>query len=143
MRDLPAQHLLGPGEDVLAGQCGLALPPPLELALRNAARHTGTAVVLVNPAYTSQTCNRCKHVDPKSRKSQADFRCTACGHRAHADVNAAKNILDKHHNAAGHAVSRRGDLGTSRSVKRQPRRRAHARPKSPCLGAERKSKRTL
>ena len=87
----------------------------LELALRNAARTTGTTVVLVNPAYTSQTCNECKHVDPKSRESQADFRCTACGHTAHADVNAAKNIK-----AAGQAVSGRGDLGTGRSVKRQP-----------------------
>ncbi|MFD8082774.1 RNA-guided endonuclease InsQ/TnpB family protein [Kitasatospora sp. NPDC059722] len=99
----------------------------LELALRNAARTTGTAVVLVNPAYTSQTCHACKHVDPKNRESQAAFECTACGHRDHADVNAAKNIL----NAAGHAVSGRGDLGTSRSVKRQPpaaRTRAEAKP---------------
>lgn len=92
----------------------------LELALRNAARYTGTAVVLVPAAYTSQTCNLCGHVDPKNRESQTVFECTACGHRAHADVNAAKNILDKHHNAAGHAVSGRGDLGVSRSVKRQP-----------------------
>ncbi|MFJ8477383.1 RNA-guided endonuclease InsQ/TnpB family protein [Kitasatospora sp. NPDC094011] len=88
----------------------------LELALRSAARRTGAAVVLVNPAYTSQTCNACEHVDPKSRESQADFRCTACGHQDNADVNAAKNIL----NAAGHAVSGRGDLGTGRSAKRQP-----------------------
>ncbi|MER7849795.1 transposase [Kitasatospora sp. NPDC096077] len=87
----------------------------LELALRNAARTTGTRVVLVNPAYTSQTCHACKHVDPKNRKSQAAFECTACGHRDHADVNAAKNIK-----AAGQAVSGRGDLGATRSVKRQP-----------------------
>jgi hypothetical protein len=26
-------------------------------------------------------------VDPKSRKSQADFQCTACGYACHADVN--------------------------------------------------------
>ncbi|WP_354645381.1 RNA-guided endonuclease InsQ/TnpB family protein [Kitasatospora camelliae] len=83
----------------------------LELALRNAARTTGTAIVLVNPAYTSQTCRACGHVDPKNRESQAAFECTACGHQDHADVNAAKNIL----NAAGHAVSGRGDLGTGRS----------------------------
>ncbi|KQV14314.1 MULTISPECIES: RNA-guided endonuclease TnpB family protein [unclassified Kitasatospora] len=88
----------------------------LELALRNAARTTGTAVVLVPAAYTSQTCNPCGHVDPKNRESQAAFECTSCGHRAHADVNAARNIL----NAAGHAVSGRGDLGANRSVKRQP-----------------------
>jgi putative transposase len=88
----------------------------LELALRNAARTTGTRLVLVNPAYTSQTCHACKHVDPKSRERQAVFRCTACGYQDHADVNAAKNILS----AAGHAVPGRGDLAVGRSVKRQP-----------------------
>jgi putative transposase len=88
----------------------------MELAIRNAARSTGTEVVLVNPAYTSQTCNRCKHVDAKNRKSQAVFVCTACGHRDHADVNAAKNVL----NAAGHAVSACGDLGVARSMKQEP-----------------------
>ncbi|MFJ6382207.1 RNA-guided endonuclease InsQ/TnpB family protein, partial [Kitasatospora sp. NPDC092039] len=87
-----------------------------ELALRNKGRTTGTLVVLVNPAYTSQQCNVCGHLDRKSRKSQADFRCAACGHAEHADVNAAKNILS----AAGHAVPGRGDLGVARSVKRQP-----------------------
>jgi putative transposase len=87
----------------------------LELAIRNAARSTGTEVVLVNPAYTSQTCNRCKRVDAKSRKSQAVFVCTACGHRDHADVNAAKNILS----AAGHAVPACGDLAVGRSAKQE------------------------
>jgi len=88
----------------------------LELATRNAARSTGTEVVLVNPAYTSQTCNRCRHVDAKSRKSQAVFVCTACGHRDHADLNAAKNILS----AAGHVVQACGDLAIGRSVKQEP-----------------------
>ncbi|MFH8386337.1 RNA-guided endonuclease InsQ/TnpB family protein [Kitasatospora sp. NPDC018058] len=102
----------------------------LELALRNAARVTGTRVVLVNPAYTSQTCHACGHVDPKNRESQAAFECTACGHRDHADVNAAKNIL----NAAGHAVSGRGDLGIARSMKRQPTAtRAGRSPHAVCV----------
>jgi transposase len=68
----------------------------------------------VNPAYTSQTCNRCRHVDPKSRKSQPDFECTACGHREHADVNAARNI------AAGHAVTARGGPGLPGPANREP-----------------------
>ncbi|GAA1794211.1 transposase [Actinomadura chokoriensis] len=88
----------------------------LELAIRNAARSTGTRVVLVNPAYTSQTCNRCGHVDAKNRESQTVFVCTACGHRDHADVNAAKNILS----AAGHAAPACGDLAAGRSVKQEP-----------------------
>ncbi|MFG1879672.1 zinc ribbon domain-containing protein, partial [Sphaerisporangium sp. NPDC049003] len=28
-----------------------------------------------------------------NRLTQAEFACTACGHTAHADVNAAVNIL--------------------------------------------------
>jgi putative transposase len=74
----------------------------------------------VRAAYTSQTCNACKHIAAESRKSQAIFVCVACGHRANADVNAARNI------AAGHAVTARGDLRVlARSVKREPQ---HARP---------------
>jgi transposase len=74
----------------------------------------------VKAAYTSQTCNACKHIAAESRKSQATFVCVACGHRANADVNAARNI------AAGHAVPARGDVRVlARSVKREPQ---HARP---------------
>lgn len=104
----------------------------LELALRNAARKTGTRIVLVDPAYTSQTCHRCKVVDAHSRKSQAEFACTACDHTDHADVNAAKNIL----HAAGHAVSACQDLGVTRSVKQEPappRGQAH-QPALPLVG---------
>ena len=53
----------------------------------------GGQVHYVNPAYTSQTCSSCGSVDARSRKSQAVFECVDCGHRAHADVNAAINIL--------------------------------------------------
>ena len=58
----------------------------------------------IDPAYTSQTCNACGHRAPENRESQAVFRCRACGHADHADVNAAKNI------AAGRAVTARGAL---------------------------------
>lgn len=65
-----------------------------ELALKSAARYSGTQVVKVPAAFTSQRCSECGHVDPKSRESQAVFRCTQCSRPAeHADVNAAKNIL--------------------------------------------------
>ncbi len=54
-----------------------------------------TNVVAINPKFTSQTCNDCGTRDSKSRLSQSKFVCTSCGVESNADVNAAKNILDK------------------------------------------------
>lgn len=72
-----------------------------ETALTSVSRYSGTQIVKVPAAFTSQRCSACGHVDPKSRESQAVFRCTHCFAAAqHADVNAAKNIL-----AAGLAVT--------------------------------------
>jgi putative transposase len=68
----------------------------------------------VRPAFTSQRCSACGHVDAKSRESQPRFVCTACGYACHADVNAAINI------AAGHAVTARGGDGVTRPVNREP-----------------------
>ncbi|MFI6832220.1 RNA-guided endonuclease InsQ/TnpB family protein [Kribbella sp. NPDC050241] len=68
----------------------------------------------INPAFTSQTCSVCRHCAPDNRKSQAVFRCVACGHRANADVNAAVNI------AAGRAVSARREMPVPVSPKREP-----------------------
>ena len=68
----------------------------------------------IRPAFTSQQCSACGHVDAKSRESQARFVCTACGFALHADVNAARNI------AAGHAVTARGGDGVTRPVNREP-----------------------
>ncbi|MEU2561311.1 transposase [Streptomyces longispororuber] len=53
----------------------------------------GSALSAVNPAYTSQTCHRCGHVDSKSRRTRSVFECTACGTQVHADIGAAHNIL--------------------------------------------------
>ena len=74
-------------------------------------------VVTVPPAYTSVRCNACGKVDPKSRESQAIFRCYSCGHTANADVNAARNILDL---AAGRAVTARGGTGLPGPANREP-----------------------
>jgi putative transposase len=68
----------------------------------------------IRPAFTSQRCSACGHVDRDSRESQAIFRCTACGYACHADVNAARNI------AAGHAVTAWGGDGVTRPVNREP-----------------------
>lgn len=74
---------------------------------------TGGSFEAINPQYTSQKCNVCHHIEKANRPSQAVFRCVACGHTDHADINAAKNIRDT---AAG--VSR------SESTRRRRRRPA-------------------
>jgi putative transposase len=53
----------------------------------------GGRLLKVDPAYTSQTCSDCGTVDSENRESQAVFACKHCGFRAHADHNAAINIL--------------------------------------------------
>jgi IS605 OrfB family transposase len=56
------------------------------------AQAAGVPVVLIDPKYTSQTCSQCGHRQMSNRKDQAHFHCQACGYKAHADLNAARNI---------------------------------------------------
>jgi len=108
-RDRPGTHVrakAGLNRGILANAWGLLVT---RLEHKSAGR-----VEKIKAAYTSQTCSVCGHCAPENRKSQAVFRCVACEYRANADINAARNI------AAGQAVTARGDLGTSRSAKREP-----------------------
>jgi putative transposase len=57
------------------------------------AEDAGREVIAVDPRHTSQRCSCCGHVARENRLTQARFRCQECGHEAHADVNAAANIL--------------------------------------------------
>ncbi|GAA4209807.1 transposase [Microbispora amethystogenes] len=84
-------------------------------------RDRGGLVVKVPAPGTSQTCHQCGHRHPAARNG-IRYACVnpACGWTGHADTNAAINIR----NAAGTAVSGRGDLGAARSAKRQPPRAA-------------------
>lgn len=55
----------------------------------------GVSLVLVNPAYTSQTCHNCNHIHPvrgESYRNGKTFRCGHCGWHGDADLNGAKNI---------------------------------------------------
>ncbi|SDK86542.1 putative transposase [Nonomuraea maritima] len=61
--------------------------------LAHKAESAGRELIAVNPADTSRTCARCGHCVKENRVTQAEFACRACGHAAHADVNAAVNIL--------------------------------------------------
>ncbi|HLU73642.1 MAG TPA: transposase [Nonomuraea sp.] len=60
--------------------------------LSHKAESAGRKLIAVNPAGTSRTCSRCGHCVAENRVTQAAFACAACGHAAHADVNAAINI---------------------------------------------------
>jgi IS605 OrfB family transposase len=65
------------------------------LLVRRLEQKAPGRVEKVNPAFTSQRCSTCGQVDSKSRESQAVFQCTACGYVCNADVNAAKNIVNR------------------------------------------------
>lgn len=55
----------------------------------------GMAVFAVPAAHTSDTCPICGHSHKDNRFDRDTFRCTKCGHTAHADINAACNIKSK------------------------------------------------
>ncbi len=86
-----------------------------------ASASEGCQVVHVPAAGTSQTCSGCGYRTPENRESQAVFRCVACAHAEHADINAAHNI-----GAAGLAVLARGGVDVGRaSEPRTPNRLRH------------------
>ncbi|MEV5756406.1 transposase [Streptomyces tendae] len=59
------------------------------------AKRAGVPLVLIDPAYTSQTCAQCGHVDRRNRVDQGLFICRECGVVAHADRNASHNIATR------------------------------------------------
>lgn len=58
---------------------------------------SGGQVLFVDPKYTSQTCPVCQHRSKDNRQTQAEFECVLCGHKEHADVVGARNILERGH----------------------------------------------
>ena len=116
--EAPGRHVAaksGLNREILARRWGL-----FACRLNDKATLAGVVVVKVNPANTSRRCHACGHVAAENRKSQAVFGCVACGHAAHADVNAARNIL-----AAGRAVTAQGEAVVLASTNCEPQ---HAPP---------------
>ena len=64
----------------------------LDQFLTYKSQRADVVLVQVDPAYTSQTCHACGHVDKRNRRSQAVFHCGRCDFVGHADHNAALNI---------------------------------------------------
>jgi putative transposase len=53
------------------------------------AQAAGVEVVYVDPAYSSRTCSCCGSL---GRRARHRFVCEQCGLRAHADLNASRNL---------------------------------------------------
>jgi len=70
------------------------------------AQARGIEVVKIDPRHTSQTCSKCGYQARNNRRSQSLFLCRSCGYCCNADLNAAKNIREKHLASLAH-------LGTS------------------------------
>ncbi|MBK1670927.1 hypothetical protein CKO28_23220 [Rhodovibrio sodomensis] len=60
--------------------------------LQDLGERYGVTHTEVHAAYSSQSCSHCGWVEKNNRRSQSEFRCRCCGHRMHADVNAARNL---------------------------------------------------
>ena len=54
----------------------------------------GARLIVVNPAYTSQTCNFCGNKKSDLTLSDREWKCKYCGTVLDRDINAAKNIRD-------------------------------------------------
>ena len=64
----------------------------LDRMLTYKAEEAGRELIRIDPRHTSQRCAACGTID-RGNRVRAVFRCVACGHTDHADVNAARNIL--------------------------------------------------
>ena len=84
----------------------------------------GGMLIAVPPHNTSRTCPCCGHVSKDNRKTQAQFKCVACGHAENADVVGAINVLERGHRllACGEDVShaRPARAKHAASVKQEP-----------------------
>jgi len=90
------------------------------------ARVAGVSLVLVPPAYTSQTCHRCLHIHPdpaQSYRSGKSFKCGHCGWGGDADLNGANVIA-----LLGAVVNQPGGPGLFCSLVEQNRLRATESP---------------
>ena len=68
----------------------------------------GRTLVAVDPAYTSQACSRCGHIDAAARQGKR-YACSACGLLIDADLNASRTILMRGLTTLGWPIDRQRD----------------------------------
>jgi len=54
----------------------------------------GIVVHLTNPAYSSQECSACHHIQKENRKGDT-FECKKCNHKEHSDYNSCKTLYSR------------------------------------------------
>ncbi len=75
--------------------------------LERACEMNRVRFVRVPPAYSSQRCHVCGHTERGNRKGEM-FRCRGCGYSDQADVNAARNLLDRFEGGDAHPAGAYG-----------------------------------
>jgi len=95
-RSLPRQW--GSGQDRVERRISDAGSAQFRSILAAKAKEAGRQMIDVDPRHTSDRCESCDceacdHAARENRVTQAAFRCVRCGHEAHADEHAARNIL--------------------------------------------------
>lgn len=83
----------------------------LEQFLSYKCEALGKRIAFVDARYTSQRCSRCGHRSSANRK-KSRFRCGSCGYTAHADINSAINIRDKHLLSAAYGSAEQVSVNT-------------------------------
>ena len=67
----------------------------LQSMIEYKAAKEGLKTTIVDPSYTSQTCNKCGQSGTRPYKeNQSLFYCQNCEYEVNADVNAAVNLAD-------------------------------------------------
>ena len=79
--------------------------------VKNWGELKGFVVTEVETAYSSQMCSSCGFVHRTNRKGNS-FGCLLCGHLAHIDVNAAKNLRRRSASGAFMATGGRNEWWT-------------------------------
>lgn len=105
-RELSARYKNVVMEDLSVKEMTEGSPKHLKKSYRDAAwsiftkmacykvAETGSSVIFVNPAYTSQLCSSCGSMVPKNLSARV-HECPHCGLKMSRDVNAAINILNR------------------------------------------------